>query len=320
MGRRSDGRADLEAFLRHLAAERRLSSRTVEAYRRDLEGFARFLDGYLASREWKWGEVDRLAVRGWLGELAGRGLGRSTVARRLAALRSFYRFLNRSGRSAEDPARRVRAPRGARRLPGYLSAAQTRTLFDLLEAKVEAGGGFAAARDLALLEVLYSCGLRLAEAHALDLSDVDLRDRTVRVTGKGRKERIVPMGGKAARALERYLARRRRVAEGDAVAGRRGAAGAARRALFLSRRGGRLSRRQIARRVSAALERVAPGEGLSTHALRHTFATHLLDRGAGIMAVKELLGHASLSTTRGYTHTSVEGLRRAYRQAHPRAE
>jgi site-specific recombinase XerD len=340
----------LQDFLRHAEKERMLSPHTVRAYERDVREFGRFLDGWLGGSEGDWTRADRLAVRSFLGELESRGLARSTMARKLSAVRVFYRFLHRTGRVEANPARHVRAPRGEDTLPAYLTPEQTGELFELLRRRAEDEGGFLATRNRALVEVLYSCGLRLAELQGLDLPDVDLSAGQVRVTGKGRKERIVPLGRMAAAAVRSHLPER----AGRLAAAREGAGPAPDRAprergpaagptadppgpaarpaaaadgprgeehpLFLSTRGGRLSRRQIQRAVTRTLDAVAEGEGLSTHALRHTFATHMLDRGADLMAVKELLGHASLSTTRIYTHTSRERLKAVYRQAHPRAE
>lgn len=318
---------DLSDFLRYVEKERRLSPHTVDAYRRDLSELRRFLDSYLGRREWRWDEVDRLAIRSYLGALAARGLKRSTVARKLSSVRSFYRFLHRTGRVAANPARTVRGPRKERELPGYLSGAQAEEMFELLHRRAHGDGGPLAVRDRALVEVIYSCGLRLAEAQQLDMGDVTLDEPHLRVRGKGGKERMVPLGRLAASALREYLdvrggqgRRRRRDGEGDGSdVEASGGSEAGRSPLFLSSRGGRLSRRQIQRAVTSTLETVAAGEDLSTHALRHSFATHMLDNGADLIAVKELLGHASLSTTRLYTHTSVERLREVYRQAHPRA-
>lgn len=315
----TDAREAVRDFLRYVEKERMLSPHTVDGYRRDLDAFTEFLDGYLGSRSWTWEDVDRLSVRGFLGELDRRGLARSTMARKLSAVRSFFAFLHRNGIVQASPARSVRSPSRERDLPGYLSAEQVERLFDLLRGRAEADGGFLALRDRALVEVLYSCGLRLAEVQQLDLQDVDLSARRVRVLGKGRKERIVPLGGPAATALRAYLpARSARLAELRRKSAPAGGS-VPRLPVFLSVSGDRLSRRQIQRAVGGLLEAVAEGEGLSTHALRHSFATHMLDRGADLLAVKELLGHASLSTTRIYTHTSRERLKRVYRQAHPRA-
>lgn len=316
----------VEEFLRYAQIERGLSSHTVSAYRRDLRELVDFLRGYLATTDWSWRAIDRLALRAFLGSLQQRGLKPSTIARKLSATRAFFRFLHQTDRIPHNPARLVRAPKRSRRLPGYLTEVQADDLFVLLRAHADGQGGFLALRNRALLELLYSSGLRLGEVEQLDLQSVDLRSRQVRVLGKGRKERIVPFGGPAATSIQAYLpARRELVAKRGkdpmaAQTGRRGdVIGAPGAPLFVSRNGRRLSRRQIQRTVGRTLEAVASGEGLSVHALRHSFATHLLDNGADLVAVKELLGHASLSTTRIYTHTTTDKLRRVYKQAHPRA-
>ena len=313
----------VEDFLRYARTERGLSRHTVEAYRRDLDEFVAFLQEYLAQASWHWSEIDRLAIRSFLGSLRKRDLARTTIARKLSATRVFFRFLHRTDQIPHNPARLVRAPKRSRKLPGYLSHVQADDLFVILRAHAEHDGGFLATRNRALMELLYSAGLRLAEVQALDLQGIDLRSRQVRVLGKGRKERIVPFGGPAADAIESYLPERRRLLsrnrnKSTAPTGSPTPADLE-APLFVSRTGRRLSRRQIQRTVARTLEQVATGEGLSVHALRHSFATHLLDNGADLVAVKELLGHSSLSTTRIYTHTSTEKLRRVYRQAHPRA-
>ena len=302
--------ATVEDFVRWLTDERRLSPHTIEAYRRDLGQFETFAHDWQGERTWSWSDVDRLGIRAWLGELSELGRADSTIARKLSALRVFFAFLQRTGRRDESPARLVRARSGGRRLPAFLTRRQVDALFE--PAGGSAGGagsegGAVEARDRALLEVLYSSGLRLAELHGLDVADLDAGRGLVRVLGKGRKERIVPVGSAAVRAVKRYLVLTGRGAAGDGP-------------LFLSERGHRLSRRQIQRVVGKRLARAADGEAMSPHALRHSFATHLLDGGADLMAVKELLGHASLSTTRIYTHTSKERLVEQYRMAHPRAE
>lgn len=290
-------------FVRWLARERRLSPHTVDAYERDLVQFADFVDEFTGERDWSWSDIDRLAVRAWLGELSELGRADSTIARKLSTLRVFFGFLQRTGRRDESPTRLVQARASGRRLPAFL----TRRQIDVLFEPDEETESPAAERDSALLEILYSAGLRLAELHGLDVDDVDAERGLVRVLGKGRKERIVPLGSAAVSAVDRYLSASGRPASADGP-------------LFLSERGRRLSRRQIQRIVGARLSRAADGEKLSPHALRHSFATHLLDEGADLMAVKELLGHASLSTTRIYTHTSKERLIQQYRMAHPRAE
>ncbi|HUG00690.1 MAG TPA: tyrosine recombinase XerC [Longimicrobiales bacterium] len=299
----------VERFLRNAADGRQLSPHTVTAYARDLGELLDFLGRHMASG-WSWAAIGRNDLRAFTADLSRRGLARRTIARKLSAARSFFRFLHRDGIIAANPARSLRAPKLERTLPNWLSRTDVQRLFSAVETRA-AQGGFLAARDHAMVEVLYSSGLRLAELRALDLQDVDLLSDQVKVVGKGRKERIVPLGGAAVRALRRYEARRREVLaacpEGD------------REALFVSGNGRRLSDRRIQQIVRAVLDEVAGGAGLSTHSLRHTFATHLLDAGADLMAVKEFLGHASLSTTRIYTHTSTERLKRVYDAAHPRA-
>lgn len=296
-------RAEVVAdFQRWLSSERRLSPHTVEAYERDLAQFEEFVGGWSGMETWAWGDVDRLAIRAWLGELDELGRADSTIARKLSTLRVFFGFLQRTARREENPARLVRARSSGRRLPAFLTRPQIDALFE-----EESDATPEPERDRALLEVLYSSGLRLAEVHGLDISDVDRVRGLVRVLGKGNKERIIPIGSVAVAAIDRWLKASGRSSRDDGP-------------LFLSERGTRLSRRQIQRIVATWLARAADGEALSPHALRHSFATHLLDEGADLMAVKELLGHASLSTTRIYTHTSKERLLETYRQAHPRAE
>jgi integrase/recombinase XerC len=311
-----DRRAELEDFLRYVSAERHLSPRTAAAYRGDLTAFERFVTEHLGTGDWRWCDLDRQVVRSFPGYVERGRTGKTppkpaTVARKLSAVRTFFRFLQRTGRIDASPASFVRATRRGRVLPSYLTRRQSDSLFERLKEAAEAGAP-RAARDRALLELFYSCGLRLGEAQRLDVRDVDFDRLQVRVLGKGDKERIVPVGEQAVEALGAYLDER--TSEGAVQAGGMSAA-----PLFLSRRGTRLSRRQIQRIVTGHLRAAAGGEQLSTHALRHSFATHMLDAGADLTAVRELLGHASLSTTRIYTHTSREHLKRAYDQAHPRA-
>ncbi len=297
----------MQSYLRQLEDERQLSGHTVAAYARDLAELHEFLDSYFGTSSWSWGDVDRLTVRAFLSHLTMRALKRRSIARKLSAARSFFRFLSREGQITSNPARHVRAPRQGRALPGYLSQREMSRLFDLV-AQQAAEVGWRGYRDQALMELLYSCGLRLSEIYGLNLSDLDLDASRVRVEGKGRKERIVPLGRRAASAQEAY--RRERECEYGEV-------GAA-EPLFVSERGTRLSRRQIQRIVTRFIRMVAEEAGLSTHSIRHSFATHLLDGGADLMAIKELLGHASLSTTQMYAHTSRERLRQVYEVAHPR--
>ena len=308
----STAQAQVSAYLRHLGEGRQLSPHTLQAYRRDLMEFVGFLDRELEGTDWSWDAVDRLALRAFLGYLARRGLARRSIARKLSAVRTFFRWLHREDLVEANPARAVRSPRLERRLPGWLTRSQVEALFDIAEVRA-AENTFRGARDLAILETFYSSGLRLSELQGLNLDDLDLVVDQVKVRGKGRKERIVPLGGAAVRALRRYELRRAEVAPAPSVAS------ADRRAVFLSERGKRLSTRQVQNIVRGLMDRVAEAGRVSTHSLRHSFATHLLDAGADLLAVKELLGHVSLSTTRIYTHTSKERLKRVYDQAHPRA-
>ena len=296
-------RAWVEDFLRYARAERRLSLNTVSAYRRDLDQFEAFVSAYEGTRDWCWADVHRVSIRSFMGDLELRGLKRSSIARKLAAVRAFFAFLQRTDRVEASPARLVRTPRRDRTLPSFLSEEDARELLDSAGEAARRDGSAVALRRWALLEVLYSCGLRLAEVHGLDVTAADLGAGQIRALGKGGKERIVPLGRRASEALGAYFGKR-----GESTS----------RAAFLSVRGTRLSRRQIQRDVTAQLARVADGDRLTTHSLRHSFATHLLDRGADLVSVKEMLGHASLSTTRIYTHTSVDRLKRVHSRAHPR--
>jgi integrase/recombinase XerC len=237
-------------------------------------------------------------------------MSKRSIARKLSAVRTFFRFLHLEELVESNPARTVRAPKRDRTLPAFLTRDQIDALFTAAEGRA-LDGGFLGVRNHAIVELFYSSGLRLSELQGLNSSDLDLVSERVRVMGKGRKERIVPLGGAAVRALRRYEPRRDEVISGTT--------GADRRAFFLSQGGKRLSSRQIQKIVTKFLDRIGEDSGLSTHSLRHSFATHLVDAGADLIAVKELLGHASLSTTQVYTHTSTERLKRVYRQAHPRA-
>jgi len=304
-------RPEVAEFLEFLAKERNDSPHTVRAYRRDLEAFQRFADGYFGGG-WDWAGVDRLALRSFMGELARGGLGRRSIARAVSTLRSFYKFLGSRHGLTANPARGVRLPKPERRLPAVLDRSQVEQLFAFAErAAVE--GGFQAVRDLAILEVFYGTGMRLAELTGLDLADVDLVAEQVKVRGKGRKERILPLGRVAGRALRTY--ERLRDTHLSGFTGGRGD----RRALFLARSGARLSPRAVQLAVRRHLRAFGERSGLKVHSLRHSFATHLLDAGADLRAVQELLGHRSLSTTQVYTHTSIERLKRVYQAAHPRA-
>ncbi len=311
--RRSASLAALtEAFLGDLEERRGASEQTVRAYAADLAQFLAFLeepsegDRGADKGQPSPGDVDVHRLRGWLASLHGRGLSRTTVARKLAALRSFYRFLARSGAADSDPARGLRAPRLPARLPARVEMEEVEALLHAPDPGEPLG-----ARNLAMLELLYGTGVRVSELVGLDLPDVNRRGRILRVLGKGGKERVVPFGEVADDALGLYLAARGELVsrEGDALA------------LFLNHRGGRLSDRAVRNVVrrylgEAGLQRLA---GVVTpHTLRHAFATHLLDRGADLRAIQELLGHADLATTQKYTHISTTRLMEVYSRSHPR--
>jgi integrase/recombinase XerC len=223
-----------------------------------------------------------------------------------------YRFLNARYGTEENPAASVRIPKLERRLPAVLDRAQVDLMFEFAETLAEEGG-FKPTRDLAILETFYSTGMRLSELSGLDLPHVDVVSDLVKIRGKGKKERLVPIGSYAAKALRRYYGER------DALLARLPRGRGDRRAVFLSTRGRRLTPRGVQHVVGQVLRMLDDGSGLRVHSLRHSFATHMLDAGADLRAVQELLGHASLSTTQVYTHTSVERLKRVYNQAHPRA-
>ena len=306
-------RPEIEEFLTFLAKERNDSPHTVKAYRRDLEALQGFCDDYYGgARRWSWETIDRLALRSFMGELARRGLAKRSIARAVSVFRTFYQFLGTRFGIEDNPARGIRAPKLERRLPAVLDRAQVDLMFEFAQS-LAADGGFGPTRDLAMLELFYATGIRLSELAGLNLADVDIVSEQIKVRGKGKKERIVPFGDYAARALRRYFGER------DDLLGRLRTPRVDRRAVFLSRQGRRLSVRGIQHIVRRHLRTLDEGLGLRVHSLRHSFATHLLDAGADLRAVQELLGHASLSTTQVYTHTSVAHLKKVYRKAHPRA-
>ena len=302
---------EITDFLTHLAKERDVSPNTVKAYARDLRELLNFLAGYYGTGDWTWQGVDRLAMRGFLAQLARRGLSKRSMTRTLSAVRSFYRYLHRNEIVDANPARAVAAPRLERYLPGYLDRAQIDLLFQTAEVRAWEGS-FVDVRNLAILELFYSTGMRLSELQGLSRGELDLVSQQAKVRGKGRKERIVPIGDTATRALRNYEAKRDELIR--AIGPR-----ADRMAVFLGRTGRRIGVRAVQKAVTAFLREVDEEAGLTVHSLRHTFATHLLDAGADLRAVQELLGHASISTTQIYTHTSVERLKKVYQKAHPRA-
>jgi len=293
-------------FLDHLRKERNYAEHTLNSYRCDLRQFARFLYPRVDDLQLPLKAVQREQVAAFMTDLEEKNLKASTIARKLAALRSLYRFLCREGAVAANPAGAIAAPAVVRSRPRHLPVAQVAQAIEAPFAE-----RFTGVRDRAIMEVFYGSGIRLGELVALNLSALDLEEGTIKVLGKGRRERIAPIGAKAREALQTYLLRRVEVllefdvAEVDAGA------------LFLNGRGKRLSRRMVQRVVERYLRTVSEAESLSPHLLRHSFATHLLDAGADLVAVKELLGHATLTTTQVYTEVSLDRLREIYARAHP---
>jgi len=297
---------EAEDLLLWLAAERGRAATTLSAYRRDLRAYAR----WLAARGVAVSSVQETDVVAYIGALRTRGLSPASVARSLVPVRALHRFLTEEGRVAVDPAAHVERPRVPRGLPKALSEAE---IGRLLQAPV--GDAPVARRDRAMLEVLYGTGVRVSELVGLSLGDVDLDAGLIRAFGKGSKERIVPVGGHATRALVAWLGDGGRPMLVPSQWRRRGDA----EAVFLGQRGGRLSRQGAWDVLRRHGERVGLGGRLSPHVLRHSCATHMLDHGADIRVVQELLGHASINTTQLYTLVSTERLWEVYRSAHPRA-
>ncbi|MFQ5550558.1 MAG: tyrosine recombinase XerC, partial [Gemmatimonadales bacterium] len=282
----TDVRTEVSGFLEFLDKERNDSPNTVKAYARDIARFGGFADRYFGRADWAWEDVDRLAMRGFMGEMKRQGLGKRSVARAVSALRTFYSFLNEHHGVAVNPAALVRLPKLERKLPRHLDRTDTEALFEVVQ-RAALDGGMKAVRDWAILELFYCTGIRLGELVSLNLSQLDLVSDQVKVRGKGRKERIIPLGAHAVRALRAYLDAR----EDFAAVFQRPVD---RRALFLSVRGTRLSARSVQKIVRALLGTVDDSGDLRVHSIRHSFATHLLDAGADLRAVQELLGHASL--------------------------
>ncbi len=338
----------MEAYLSYLQAERAASPHTLKNYAIDLQQFRAFLRARKPARSkpvvggvepcaeshrsgpvtsagsvrglsaveggdpWQRdidpAEIDSLTIRAFIADLHGRGISRSSIARKLASLRSFFRYLCREGVLQANPAKLVSTPKLPKRLPAHLSV-------DEIDRLMASPGRQDApsARDRAILELFYASGIRLSELVGLDVQQLDLRAGLVKVKGKGNKERIVPVGSKAATALKLYLDRRRELIPG------RGPGSRVPQAVFLNRFGGRLSARGVARILLKYLERSGLGPKITPHGLRHSYATHLLEAGADLRAIQELLGHSRLSTTQRYTHLNLDHLMEVYDKAHPRA-
>lgn len=315
MDKRTDPRADwpapmrdtVDAYAAHLAA-RNVSTHTVRAYRGDLTDLGDYLLARGAASSFA--AADLRVLRGWLAAQHARGAERTSMGRRATAVRVFYAWLTETGRIDADPAAALRSPKASRTLPPTLDRGAASGLFDALRRRVEDADDndrALALRDCAIVEVLYSSGLRVSELCGMDARDIDWDRGLVRVLGKGAKERTVPIGGPASSALQGWLAARAGIADPREDA------------LFVGARGSRIDPRVVRRVVHAALDAVPDAPDFGPHGLRHAMATHLLEGGADLRSVQEMLGHASLATTQIYTHVTNERLKAAFRQAHPRA-
>ncbi|MHB1421658.1 MAG: tyrosine recombinase XerC [Gemmataceae bacterium] len=295
----------LAEYLRHLALEKNASAHTVKSYREDLTQAIEFFRTRLGNQAPRPEQLTTRLLRAHLAWLSEQGYARSTIARRLAAIRSWCRFLCRQGTLSANPATGLRGPRQDKRLPHFVSRADMTRLLETPPAETPLG-----LRDRAILETLYSAGLRVSELTGLNVENVELNDGVAMVRGKGRKERLALLGPPAVSAIQLWLPRRQQLA---------GPRAATQPALFLNRTGTRLSSRSVGRMLEKYLAQAGLDPRTSPHTLRHSFATHLLDAGADIRGVQELLGHRSLATTQVYTHVSTQRLRDSYHKAHPRA-
>ena len=302
---------DLEAFLEHLALNENASDHTVRAYESDLSQFITFLAQQTGRKRIDLVAADfsHLNIRAFLGDLQKRGNSRSSAARKLAALRTFARYLRREGVLDNDPASLVGTPKRDQRLPAHLGEAEMSKLLDIPDTSNPLGR-----RDRAILELFYASGLRLSELVGVNVDDVNLSSRIVRVLGKGRKERLVPFNRTAEASIRTWLADWSSLVKPAAATRKKKSD-----PLFLNYQGTRLSTRSVDRIVRKYVAQCSTRFGISPHALRHSFATHLLQRGADLRAIQELLGHARLSTTQRYTHVNAAQLLEAYRKAHPKA-
>ena len=293
----------VEQFTNYLRVERDASPLTIRNYAADLQAF-RAWTGEKFHRPCDWSSVDQLQVRGYLVALMEHGYNRATIHLKMSALRSFFRWLVREERMKQNPVVGLTLPKKARRLPKFLTIQQIDALLNAPLADKDPRNTLAVWRDKAILETFYSGGLRIHELVQLNDDDVDLLGEVARVRGKGKKERLAPLGGPAVEALQKYLELRARSARGP---------------LFVNRFGGRMTARSVQRMVKKYLIAANLDPSLTPHKLRHSFATHMLDAGADLRSVQELLGHANLSTTQIYTHITPERLKKVYEKAHPRA-
>ncbi|MCB0834350.1 MAG: tyrosine recombinase XerC [Bacteroidetes bacterium] len=299
-------RSLIDQFLNYLTVERNYSKNTTLAYKQDLQEFSDFVERRFDAANFPVSEITRSEIRSFLSQLIKEQYARKSMARKLAAVKSLFKYLIKTGILEVNPARLIQTPKYEKRMPTFLTQDQMTAMFDLMDLSQPSDH-----RDRAILELFYSTGIRVSELVSLNLFDVNLNNQTVRVTGKGNKERVVPVGEMALRSLQTYQRSRLEVPADGTVHDAD--------ALFLTARGKRITVLAVQRLVRKTLARVSDAKKLSPHVLRHSFATHMLDNGADMLAVKELLGHANLSTTQVYTHVTVDRLKNAYDKAHPRA-
>ena len=295
-----------DAFLKYLESERNLSAHTIRAYLGDLDSFIEHLEKLDVT---EFSKLELSHIRSWLANQQVKGGARTTLSRRAVSIRLFTKWATKKGYLAKDVGATLATPKGARTLPDVLNVADAGLAMDALATRVAEDDGPLAKRDCAMVEVLYASGARVSELCGLDLQDIDYERNTIRVIGKGNKERTIPLGNPAMRALDAWLKEGRPLLAGDKSD----------RAVFLGARGKRIDQRTVRTVVYQALQALEGAVKLGPHALRHSAATHLLEGGADLRTVQEILGHASLATTQIYTHVSTERLQKAFKQAHPRA-
>ena len=295
-----------DAFLKYLESERNLSAHTIRAYLGDLDSFFEHLEKLDVT---EFSKLELSHIRSWLANQQVKGGARTTLSRRAVSIRLFTKWATKQGYLAKDVGATLATPKGARTLPDVLNIADAGLAMDALATRVAEEDGPLSKRDCAMVEVLYASGARVSELCGLDLQDIDYERNTIRVIGKGNKERTIPLGNPAMRALDAWLKEGRPALAGDKSD----------RAVFLGARGKRIDQRTVRTVVYHALEALEGAVKLGPHALRHSAATHLLEGGADLRTVQEILGHASLATTQIYTHVSTERLQKAFKQAHPRA-
>jgi integrase/recombinase XerC len=297
----------IERFIDYLKSQRGYSQNTARSYKADLEHFFNYLKKKDNAGEIDIKLIDFHVIRAYLGGLF-KGYKKTTISRKLSAVRTFFFFLEKNNLNGGNPAAEIAAPKQGKYIPGYLNVDD---MFMLLDSPEPVTNG--EVRNQAILELLYSCGIRVSELTGLNLSDIDFKERLVRVIGKGNKERIVPVGKKALSAIERYLEETHAVRKKYLNIEKPGY-----NPLFLNKNGGRLSSRSVSTIVKGFVRKYNIADDITPHSIRHTYATHLLDSGADLRSVQELLGHASLSTTQKYTHVSLDKLMEVYDRAHPR--